>query len=46
MSTTNDTRIIEAARGASSILAGAFVNAHAVADELATGAYGERVAVI
>ncbi len=46
MSTTNGTRIIEAARGAFSILDGAFVNAHAVADELATGAYGERVAVI
>ncbi len=46
LSTTNGTRIIEAARGAAEILAGAFVNAHAVADELATGAYGERVAVI
>ena len=46
LSTTNGTRIIEAARGASAILAGAFVNAHAVADELAIGAYGERVAVI
>ena len=46
LSTTNGTRIIEAARGASAILAGAFVNAHAVADELAIGAYGERIAVI
>ncbi len=46
LSTTNGTRIIEAARGATEILAGAFINAHAVADELATGAYGERVAVI
>jgi 2-phosphosulfolactate phosphatase len=45
LSTTNSTRIIEAARGAVKILAGAFVNARAVADELATRAYGE-VAVI
>jgi 2-phosphosulfolactate phosphatase len=46
LSTTNGTRIIEAARGAVEILAGAFVNARIVADELATGAYGERVAVV
>ncbi len=46
LSTTNGTRVIEAARGASAIFAGAFVNAHAVADELATGAWGERVAVV
>jgi 2-phosphosulfolactate phosphatase len=46
LSTTNGTRIIEAARDASEILASAFVNACAVADELATGAYGERVAVV
>ncbi|MBA3473197.1 MAG: 2-phosphosulfolactate phosphatase [Rubrobacter sp.] len=46
LSTTNGTRIIEATRGAAEILAGAFVNAHAVADELATGAYGERIAVV
>ena len=46
LSTTNGTRIIEAACGASAILAGAFVNAHAVADELATGAWGTRIAVI
>ena len=46
LSTTNGTRIIEAARGAPEILAGAFVNAHAVADELATGAWGTRIAVI
>jgi phosphosulfolactate phosphohydrolase-like enzyme len=45
-STTNGTRIIEVAQGAFAILAGAFVNAHTVADELAVGAYGERVAVI
>jgi 2-phosphosulfolactate phosphatase len=47
LSTTNGTRTIKAARGASEILVGAFVNAHLVADRLATGAYGEeRVAVI
>ena len=46
LSTTNGTRIIGAARGAAEILAGAFVNAHAVADELATGAYGDRIAVV
>lgn len=36
----------EAARGAPAILAEAFVNAGTVADELASGAYGERVTVI
>ena len=46
LSTTNGTRVIEAARGASAILTGAFVNANAVADELANGAYGTRVAII
>ena len=46
LSTTNGTRVIEAAQGASAVLTGAFVNARAVADELATGAYGERIAVI
>jgi 2-phosphosulfolactate phosphatase len=46
LSTTSGTRTIEAARGAAEILAGAFVNDGAVADELATGAYGGRVAVI
>ena len=46
LSTTNGTRIIEAAQGTFAILAGAFVNAHTVADEPAVGAYGERVAVI
>lgn len=46
LSTTNGTRIIEASRGASDILAGAFVNAHAVADKLASGAYGERIVVV
>jgi 2-phosphosulfolactate phosphatase len=46
LSTTNGTRVIEAASGAPAILIGAFVNAHAVADALASGAYGTRVAVI
>lgn len=46
LSTTNGTRTIEAARGAAEILAGAVVYEGAVADELATGAYGGRVAVI
>lgn len=46
LSTTNCTRVVEAARGAPAILTGAFVNAHAVADELATGDYGARVAAI
>jgi 2-phosphosulfolactate phosphatase len=46
LSTTNGTRVIEAARDAPAILTGAFVNAHAVADGLASGAYGTRVAVI
>ncbi len=40
LSTTNGTRIIEAARGAPAILTGAFVNAHAIADELTCGIYG------
>ena len=46
LSTTNGTRIVEAACGAPAILAGTFVNAHAVADGLASGAYGVRFAVI
>ena len=46
LSTTNGTRIIAAARSAVEILAGAFVNARAVADEFATGAHRERVAVV
>jgi 2-phosphosulfolactate phosphatase len=46
LSTTNGTRVIEAASGALAILTGAFVNAHAVADALASGAYGTRVAVV
>jgi 2-phosphosulfolactate phosphatase len=46
LSTTNGTRIIEAAGTASAVLIGAFVNAHAVADVLAAGAYGAWAAVI
>jgi len=46
LSTTNGTRVVEAARRAPAILAGAFVNAHAVADALAAGANGARFAVI
>jgi 2-phosphosulfolactate phosphatase len=46
LTTTNGTRVIEAAHGAPAIFAGAFVNAHAVAEELAAGAHAERVAVI
>lgn len=46
LSTTNGTRDIQAARGALAILSGAFVNAHAVANELAGGVHGAWVAVI
>ena len=46
MSTTNGTRVIEAARGAPCVLIGAFVNARAVAGELAAGGHGERIAVV
>ncbi|MGB3634782.1 MAG: 2-phosphosulfolactate phosphatase [Rubrobacteraceae bacterium] len=46
LTTTNGTRIIEAATGAQTILAGAFVNARAVAQELSQ-AHGEsEVAVV
>jgi phosphosulfolactate phosphohydrolase-like enzyme len=34
---TNGTRVLKAAHGAPAILTGAFVNAGAVADELASG---------
>jgi 2-phosphosulfolactate phosphatase len=46
LSTTNGTRIVEAARGAPAILAGAFVNAHAVADRLAADESGSRVVIV
>jgi 2-phosphosulfolactate phosphatase len=46
LSTTNGTRVIEAARGAPAILTGAFVNASALADELAAGAHGLHVGLV
>lgn len=46
LSTTNGTRIIEAAADAPAILAGAFVNATAIADVLAADFAGGRVTVI
>lgn len=39
LSTTNGTRVVEAARGASSIFTGAFVNASAIADALTAGSH-------
>jgi 2-phosphosulfolactate phosphatase len=45
LSTTNGTRVVEAAGGAPAVLAGAFVNASALANELATGDYGSLVVV-
>jgi 2-phosphosulfolactate phosphatase len=46
LSTTNGTRIIEAASRAPAIFTGAFVNATAVADSLATDSAGGRVTVV
>lgn len=46
LSTTNGTRVTEAAGGAPAIFSGAFVNARAVADALKDGAYGPRVVVV
>jgi 2-phosphosulfolactate phosphatase len=46
LSTTNGTRVVEAARGAPAILTGAFVNAGSLADELADGGCGPRVVVV
>jgi 2-phosphosulfolactate phosphatase len=46
LSTTNGTRVVEAAKGAPSILTGAFVNARSVAEELAAEAHGRRVVVV
>jgi 2-phosphosulfolactate phosphatase len=46
LTTTNGTRVVEAARGAPAILTGAFVNASSLADELAAGTYGPRVVVV
>ena len=46
LSTTNGTRVIEAVKGAPAILTGAFVNAYALADELATGTHGPEVVLV
>ena len=46
LSTTNGTRVIEAAAGAPSILTGAFVNAGAIAEELAGEDRGAEVVVV
>ena len=46
LSTTNGTRVIEAARGTPAVLTGAFVNASAVADELAAGIHGPHVVLV
>ncbi|HET9927193.1 MAG TPA: 2-phosphosulfolactate phosphatase [Rubrobacter sp.] len=47
LSTTNGTRVIEAARGASTIVTGAFVNAGILAEELASVAHdGAEVVVV
>lgn len=45
LSSTNGTRIVEAAHGAPAIYIGAFVNAHAVADGILTEKY-TRIAVV
>jgi 2-phosphosulfolactate phosphatase len=45
LSTTNGTRVVEAARGAPAVFAGAFVNAGALAGELAAGDHGSPVVV-
>jgi 2-phosphosulfolactate phosphatase len=47
LSTTNGTRVVEAASGAKAILAGAFVNAGVLAERLSGGTYGDvEVAVV
>jgi len=47
LSTTNGTRVVEAARGGRAILTGAFVNAGALAEDLAAGTYaGAEVVVV
>jgi 2-phosphosulfolactate phosphatase len=45
LSTTNGTRVVEAARGAPAVYTGAFVNASALADELVAGDHGSLVVV-
>ena len=46
LSTTNGTRVTEAADGSPAIFSGAFVNARAVAEALKDGAHGPRVVVV
>ena len=46
LSTTNGTRVIEAARGAACIFTGAFVNASILAEELTSGPYGPEIVVV
>jgi len=47
LSTTNGTRVVDAARGARTILTGAFVNAGIVAEELSGAAYdGAEVVIV
>ena len=46
LSTTNGTRVIEAATGAPAVLTGAFVNVHSLADELAAGTHGSDVVLV
>ncbi len=46
LSTTNGTRIVEAAGGAGAILTGAFVNAGILAEDLAGGAYDDAEVVV
>ena len=46
LSTTNGTRVTEAAEGAPAVFSGAFVNARAVAEALEGGAHGQRVVVV
>jgi 2-phosphosulfolactate phosphatase len=46
LSTTNGTRIVEAAAGARAILTGAFVNAESLADDLSDGTYGGAAVVV
>ena len=45
-STTNGTRVVEATRGAKTILTGAFVNAGILAEELTGAHYGTEVVVV
>ena len=46
LSTTNGTRVVDAAAGARAILTGAFVNAGILAEDLANGTYGDAELVV